>query len=55
MFSISPDNPVLQLLYNIIPYKYFYMLLAFPIIVIYEILIYLPGILKKRIRKNNSL
>jgi uncharacterized membrane protein YwaF len=48
MFSFSPENPVLQLFYNLIPYKYFYMLLAFPIIVIYELLVYLPSILKAR-------
>ena len=51
MFSFLPDNPVLQLFYNIIPYKYFYMLLAFPIIIIYELAIYLPNILKNKYKK----
>ena len=54
MFSFSPSNPVLELFYSIIPYRYFYMLLAFPIIVIYELLVYLPSILKeKRKAKSN--
>jgi uncharacterized membrane protein YwaF len=46
MFSFSPDNPALQLFYNIVPHKYFYMLLVFPVILVYEVLIYLPSILK---------
>lgn len=48
MFSFSPDNPALQLFYNIIPYKYFYMLLVFPVILVYEVLIYLPRIIKEK-------
>ena len=40
MFSIYPDNPLLNLFYKIIPYSYFYMLLAFPIIAVYLLLIY---------------
>ena len=40
MFSIYPDNPFLQLLYNLLPYSYFYMLLCFPIIALYLIIIY---------------
>lgn len=43
MFSFIPDNPVLQLFYKIIPHKYFYMLLAFPIIIFYLGCIYIPN------------
>lgn len=35
MYSIKPENPVLQLFYNIIPYPYWYMFLSLPLIVIY--------------------
>lgn len=41
MFSIYPENPLLNIFYKIIPYSYFYMLLAFPIIAVYLILIYI--------------
>ena len=40
MFSIYPENPLLNIFYKIIPYSYFYMLLAFPIITLYLLLIY---------------
>ena len=43
MFSFIPDNPVLELFYNIIPYKYFYMLLVFPVIIFYLACIYIPN------------
>lgn len=35
MYSIKPENPVLQLFYNIIPYSYWYMYLCIPLIVVY--------------------
>ncbi len=35
MYSIKPENPVLQLFYNIIPYSYWYMFLSLPLIVVY--------------------
>ena len=53
MFSFSPDNPALQLFYSIIPHKYFYMLAVFPVILIYEVLIYLPNILKEKSYKSS--
>ncbi len=42
MFSITPENPLLALLYSIVPYSYWYMLLVIPIIAIYLLVIYLP-------------
>ena len=48
MFSIKPENPFLQLMYNILPYQYFYMLLAFPIIILYLSTIYLINGIKTR-------
>ncbi len=35
MYSIKPENPVLQLFYNLIPYPYWYMFLSLPLIVVY--------------------
>jgi uncharacterized membrane protein YwaF len=35
MYSIKPENPLLQLFYNIIPKPYWYMYLSIPLIVIY--------------------
>jgi len=40
MYSIKPENPLLQLFYNIVPHSYWYMLLCLPIIVIYLALVY---------------
>lgn len=40
MYSIKPENPLLQLFYNIVPHPYWYMLLCLPIIVIYLALVY---------------
>ena len=41
MYSIKPENPVMAIFYQIIPYEYWYMLLAIPIILIYLMFIYL--------------
>lgn len=46
MYSIYPDNPLLNLLYSIIPYQYWYMYLTMVVIVIYFGIVYLKDILK---------
>jgi hypothetical protein len=47
MFSIHPQgNPLLLLFWSVIPYPYFYMLLAIPIAAAYFVLMNLPYILK---------
>ena len=54
MFSIySPDfaNPVLDLFYKILPYDYWYFFLAIPVIVLYLMCWYLPGIIKEKKKK----
>lgn len=56
MFSLDPSNPALAIMYSIIPYDYWYMYLAFPIIVVYLLLI---GFINKifisiKARKTNS-
>ena len=45
MFSVTPDNPVLNLFYSIIPHPYWYMYLAIPVIVIYLCIWYMPQII----------
>ena len=55
MFSYYPDNPVLQIFYNIIPYKYFYMLIVLPIIGSILLGIYSPTIIKDyKLKKANK-
>jgi uncharacterized membrane protein YwaF len=55
MYSIKPENPVLQLFYNILPHSYWYMFLAIPIIVIYLGCIYSKDILRLiRDKKRNE-
>ena len=45
MYSIKPENPVLQLFYNLIPYSYWYMYLSVIIIVLYLGVVYIPEII----------
>ena len=40
MYSLYPENPVMQLFYNLIPHAYWYMLLCVPIIAIYLACVY---------------
>ena len=54
MYSIDPTNPVLQLMYNLIPAPYWYMLVATPFIVLYLALVYLPEIIKAIKNKKNQ-
>lgn len=54
MFSITPDNPLLNFFYLIIPSSYWYMFLVIPIIIIYLGWWYLPELLDYR-RKTKSL
>ena len=44
MYSITPENPVLQLFYRLVPHPYWYMLLILPIILVYLGAVYLPEI-----------
>ena len=46
MYSVDPTNPVLQLMYTLIPHPYWYMFVATPFIVLYLALVYLPEIIK---------
>lgn len=46
MFSIFPTNPLLNLMFKIIPFSYWYMYLTIPIITIYLLIIYRVKIIK---------
>ncbi len=47
MFSVFPQNPLLLLLYKIIPFSYWYMFLLIPFILLYLVIIYRKEIFKK--------
>lgn len=45
MYSLRPENPLLDLFWSIIPHRYFYMLLALPVAALYLTPIYLKEII----------
>lgn len=45
MFSLDATNPLTALFYKIIPYEYWYMYLALPIVAVYLLAIYTPELL----------
>lgn len=50
MFSIEPSNPLLQLMYNILPYSYWYMMLSVVIITVYLGIVYGCNFLYRKIK-----
>lgn len=55
MFSITPENPLLDLFYRIIPCQYWYMYLSFAVIFVYLLILYLGDIVRLvRSRKGKS-
>ena len=56
MFSITPENPLLELFYSIIPHQYWYMYLSLIIVVVYLVLVYAVDIIKliRQKRKNTA-
>ena len=46
MFSITPENPLLELFYSIIPHQYWYMYLSFAVIAVYLLLVYAGDIVR---------
>jgi hypothetical protein len=51
MFSVTPNNPLLNFFYLLIPSPYWYMFLALPIIFLYLFWWYLPEMLDDRRRQ----
>jgi uncharacterized membrane protein YwaF len=54
MFSISPENPLLDLFYSIIPYSYWYMYLSFAVIALYLGAVYFKDIIKLVAKRNKA-
>ncbi|MBO4983410.1 MAG: YwaF family protein [Clostridia bacterium] len=54
MYSIYPDNPLLNLFYSIIPHQYWYMYLAVLVVILYLGLIYLNDIIALIKNKRNA-
>lgn len=48
MYSLVPENPLLALFMQVIPYAYWYMYMIVPILVVYLGIVYLPDILRSR-------
>lgn len=46
MYSLVPENPVMQLCWNLFPKRYWYMFLIFPIIGVYLLAIYAPQLVQ---------
>ncbi len=46
MFSIRPNNPLVELFYNIIPCQYWYMYMVLPIVFAYLVIVYAPEIIR---------
>lgn len=53
MYSIHPENPLLDLFYRIIPHEYWYMYLVFPILAVYLCIVYAKELLAL-LRKKKS-
>lgn len=48
MYSLAPNNPLVELFIKLIPGGYWHMYLAVPILVVYLLIVYLPDLLKKK-------
>ena len=48
MYSLAPNNPLVELFIKLIPGGYWHMYLAVPILVVYLLIVYAPELLKKK-------
>ena len=48
MYSIVPENPLLALFKQVIPYDYWYMYMIVPILAVYLSIVYLPQLLHRK-------
>lgn len=46
MYSLVPENPLLALFYQWVPYEYWYLYLIFPIVLVYLVIVYSGQILR---------
>jgi uncharacterized membrane protein YwaF len=54
MFSITPENPLLDLFYKLIPHPYWYMYLSFAVVAVYLLAVYGVDIMRM-IRKRKKV
>lgn len=54
MFSITPENPLLDLFYKLIPHPYWYMYLSFAVVAVYLLAVYAVDIMRM-IRKRKKV
>ena len=54
MYSLEPENPLLDLFYRVIPHTYWYMYVSFILVVVYLGLVYLPDIVRLVRRRSAS-
>lgn len=55
MYSMGPIDPFSGALYKILPYEYWYMLLAIPIIAVYLLIVYAPQLRSRIPKKKHTL
>lgn len=53
MYSLKPENPLLDLFYHVIPYPYWYMYVSFVLVAVYLGFVYLPDIVQL-VRKRSA-
>ena len=51
MYSLVPENPLLVLFRQVIPFDYWYMYMIVPILAVYLGIVYLPQLLRERKKK----
>lgn len=54
MYSLVPEFSVLQIFWKILPEKFWYMLLIFPIVAVYLLAVYAPQLLSMARKKHTS-
>ena len=54
MYSLWPENPLLDIFYKLIPHAYWYMYLIFPIVSVYLLIVYSPQIRESMRKKRSS-
>lgn len=55
MFSLRPNNPLVDLFYSMIPYRYWYMYLVLPIVFVYLLIIYSPELYRHFKKKKETV
>lgn len=55
MFSLRPNNPLVELFYSIIPCRYWYMYMVLPIVFVYLVIVYAPEIIRYFKKKKSAV